>query len=88
MKAIFLKEAMYRGKKYNKNDIVDMSQKEFYAFKEFNVVDYAIKYNIDSKKKLIDMSYRELQKICKDKNLYAVGTKEELVERLKHQEGA
>jgi hypothetical protein len=34
------------------------------------------------------MSYRDLQKICKNKNLYAVGTKEDLIKTLESQEGA
>lgn len=80
MKAIFLKSTSYKGKQYNKNDIIEMSEKDFKAFKEFFLIDYAIKYN--SENKANDMSYRNLQKMCKDKNLYAVGTKEELIKRL------
>lgn len=88
MKAIFLKESTYRGKKYYKNDIVDMSEKEFKAYKELYIIDYAIKYNFNHEKNFDKMAYRELQKLCKDKNLYAVGTKDDLIKTLKSQEGA
>jgi hypothetical protein len=88
MKAIFLKESTYKGKKYNKYDIVDMSLKDFNAYKKLYIVDYAIRYNINRKEDYNNMSYRDLQKICKNKNLYAVGTKEDLIKTLESQEGA
>lgn len=73
---------MYKGKEYQKGDIVRMTQRDFFSYKEFGIVNFCYDDGENNKKKLNEMSYRELQKECKRKNIIAVGTKQELISNL------
>ena len=81
IKVEFLKERYYRNKQYFPGDIVEMCESEIDMYLELKVV----KYSFDNNEKTIDlenMPYRELQQLCKNKNIRAVGTREELIDSL------
>jgi hypothetical protein len=78
-KIIFLKTCYYNGKKFNKDTILDMPLNTILEYKKFGKV----KFYFGEKKKLEDLSYNELQKLCKKKKIKAVGKKEDLLKVLK-----
>jgi hypothetical protein len=81
MKVKFLKTGAYRGTKYPKDSIVEMSQLDVKAFLDCKVVE---RYKKEKKVKPIEeMGYKELRVLCKEKGLPAVGSKEELMLSLK-----
>jgi len=78
-KIIFLKPCYYKGKKFDKDTILDMPLNTILEYKKFGKV----KFYFGKSKKIEDYSYNELQKFCKSKGLRAVGKKCELLEELK-----
>jgi hypothetical protein len=96
MRVKFLKRGYYKGKIYKKDDICDMTNKDTSIYEEFKAVK---KYfgtkkpseNVDEKAKqneneIDSLNYKELQNLCKEKNLPYTGKKEELIESLKNVE--
>jgi hypothetical protein len=79
MQVEFIKERYYKNKLYKSGDIVDMPQNIFKTYQKFKTVKPYHKI-----KSLDDLSYKELQKRCKEKNLPAVGTRELLILSLKN----
>lgn len=79
VKVRFLKKKYYNGKYHDIGEIVLMEKKDVPAYLEV----FAIEYYIESSKKKIDeMTYKELQNLCKKNNIAAVGKKEELINSL------
>jgi len=76
----FTKERYYKGKLYKIGDVITMDQSDATAYLNKN----AVKYHIKTAKKipLEKKSYKELQDICKNNNLPAVGKKEDLITSL------
>jgi hypothetical protein len=76
----FKKKRYYKGKLYKVGDIVKMDQMDAAAYLNQN----AVKYHVKTAKKipLEKKSYKELQDICKNNCLPAVGKKEELIHSL------
>jgi hypothetical protein len=96
MRVEFLKRGYYKGKIYKKGDICDMTNKDTNIYEEFKT---AKKYfgtkkpgeNVDEKIKqgeneIDSLNYKELQNLCKEKNLPCTGKKDELIEYLKNVE--
>lgn len=76
----FIKKRYYKGKLYKMGDIVEMDQIDATAYLNQNAVKYYIK--TATKVPLKKKSYKELQDICKNNNLPAVGKKEDLITSL------
>jgi hypothetical protein len=87
LKVIFLKNGYYRGVYYKKDSTIDISELDIKAYIDCKVVKRIcpVKKNINHVKSIQfeNMSYKDLQKICKAKNLMAVGKKAELINLLK-----
>lgn len=87
MRVIFLKDSYYRNKKYFTGQFAEMSEIDIKAYidcktvKLMNSVKKGLKKPV--KANYENMSYRDLQRICKRKNITAVGKKEELISFLK-----
>lgn len=86
IEAIFLKPRFYNNKFYKNKEIVKMNKKDFDFYYYLSIVDFNIKHT-KNEIDLNELSYRDLQKKCKDKNIIAVGTKEELLNNLKKSGG-
>jgi CxxC motif-containing protein len=81
VKVKFLKgNHFYRGNQYKKDDVIEISEIDVKAFLECKVVEIYIEKK--KKKDINEMTYRELQKECKEKNLQAVGKKNDLIASL------
>lgn len=81
MKVKFLKgNHFYRGNQYKKDDVIEISEIDVKAFLECKVVEIYIEKK--EKKDINEMTYKELQKKCKEKNLQAVGKKNDLIASL------
>lgn len=76
----FLKERYYKGKLYKIGDVVKMDQSDATVYLNQNAVKYHVK--TATKVPLEKKSYKELQDICKNNNLPAVGKKEDLITSL------
>ena len=76
----FIKERYYKGKLYKIGNIVEMDQIDATAYLNQNAVKYHIKTT--TKVPLKKKSYKELQEICKNNNLPAVGKREDLITSL------
>lgn len=79
----FLKKRFYRGKQYNIGDIENILSNDLQAYLDCKVVkvlgaDKTKNKNIDYN----NFSYKELQKMCKNKNIPAVGKRNELIASL------
>lgn len=76
MKVEFLKARYYKGKLYNIGDIVEMERSSVRTYLNLKVVKISIgKIEIDLTKK----TYKELQALCKQYKLPAVGKTEDLI---------
>lgn len=73
----FMKIRFYNGQFRNKGDVVEMPADKFKIYSNFKVVKPYYK-----KKDLKDLSYKQLQGLCKKNNLPAVGAKDELIKSL------
>lgn len=84
----FLKDGIYRGIKYKKDETIKMSQLDLKSYIDCKVVKIAIpvKEKHQNSIKFENMAYRDLQKLCKEKGIIAVGKKEELIKLLKEQD--
>lgn len=87
MKVKFLKNGCYRGIYYQKDSTIDMSELDVKSYIDCRVVKIAIPVNEKHQNsiKFENMSYRDLQKLCKEKGIIALGKKEELIKLLKEQ---
>ncbi|MGD8779114.1 MAG: SAP domain-containing protein [Ignavibacteria bacterium] len=76
----FIKERYYKGKLCKIGDVVKMDQSDATVYLNQN----AVKYHVKTAKKipLKKKSYKELQEICKNNNLPAVGKREDLINYL------
>jgi len=92
MRVEFLKRGYYKGKIYKKGDICDMTNKDAGIYEEFRT---AKKYfgtkkpgeNVNEEVKensFESYNYKDLQSLCKEKNIPCTGKKEELIESLKN----
>lgn len=75
-KVIFKKQRYYQGILHEVGDIVLMEKKDIKAYIDVFAIDY---YFDNLHKKYEDMTYKDLQQLCKNKNIPAVGKKEELI---------
>lgn len=84
MKVQFLKNGCYRGIYYQKDSTIDMSELDVKSYIDCRVVKIAIpvKEKHQNSIKFENMAYRDLQKLCKEKGIIAVGKKEDLIELL------
>lgn len=87
MKVLFLKDGIYRGKNYKKNSVIEMSEIDVKAYLECRVVKFYIPVKKKSIKDFSKMSYRDLQDLCKSKNIPAIGSKEKLISSLNGKSG-
>jgi hypothetical protein len=77
----FIKERYYKGKKYKPGDILIISMQDAKIYINAKAAKY---YKKPPKtRKIEDLSYKDLQDLCKKNNLKAVGSKEELILSLK-----
>jgi hypothetical protein len=96
MKVEFLKEGRYNNKLYKPGDICNMTNYDTKIYEEFKTVR---KYfgtkkpgeNVNEKAKqnnseFDSLNYKDLQNLCKEKNLPCTGKKDELIESLKNVE--
>jgi hypothetical protein len=96
MKVEFLKEGRYNNKLYKPGDICNMTNYDTEIYEEFKTVR---KYfgtkkpgeNVNEKAKqnnseFDSLNYKDLQNLCKEKNIPCTGKKEELIESLKNVE--
>lgn len=79
----FLKNRFYRGKEYKTGDIINMLSSDLQAYVDCKVIkvlgpDKSKNIKNDYSK----LSYKKLQKICKNKNISAVGTRDKLITSL------
>lgn len=79
----FLKNRFYRGKNYKPGDIVKILSNDLQAYIDCGVV--KVLGADKGKNKKVDynkLTYKELQRYCKNKNIPAVGTRESLIASL------
>lgn len=75
----FTRDRYYNGKLYKTNEIAKMTMDEAKPYLEYHS---GIIVNPVKKLLFSDMTYKALQKLCKDKNIDATGKKEELIKKL------
>jgi hypothetical protein len=80
MNVEFIKKRFYKGKTYKIGDIIDMPQNDYKIYKNFGAVKFHIP--IVKAKSIEEMSYKELQALCKKNNISAAGAKDDLIRRL------
>lgn len=95
-RVIFLKDGFYNNKRYNKDDVINMSVSDIDIYEQCKVVKRYVSKNKNQLKNkqsntndknnlnYKDMNYKDLQKLCSKLNIRAVGTKEELINSLEN----
>lgn len=81
----FLKERIYNNKKYLEGEIVEMPYSSAKVYLNFNAGKIVHGDKIPVKKDRIyynNLSYKEIQSLCKKNNISAVGKKNEMIEAL------
>lgn len=84
MQVEFIKKRFYNGKEYDIGDIVEMNPTDYKIYEKYKAVKYHI--SIQKPKEIKDLSYKELQGLCKKYDLPAAGAKEKLIELIENYE--
>jgi hypothetical protein len=95
MRVVFLRPGYYNKKTYKKGDICDMTNIDTKIYEEFRTVKKYfgtkkpgenVHVKVVKNSEIDSLNYKDLQNLCKEKNIPCTGKKEELIESLKNVE--
>ncbi|MEN8907903.1 MAG: SAP domain-containing protein [Clostridiales bacterium] len=79
----FLKDRYYKGTLYKAGEIVEMPHSDTTAYVEFRAGKIVQKKTVKKNTDYDNLSYKEIQTLCKKNGIAAVGKREDMIEALR-----